>query len=203
MDKYEMTEETMEWAGHELHRIRALRNFANANEGEMGGWIESEANLSQTGDAWIADDAKVFEFARISKDAFVGGNAMVFGNAIVTDSATVHDHALVYEAAGIFGDAKVLDTAVCCETALLSGSSCVGGDAWIRTIYDVFSVSPIGTTRESITFFTNKRKEILVSMYEISESITQFMQNIPDLFRKRDIMEAMQACALAYMHFHE
>ena len=35
--KYEFTDETLEWKGHTLHRIRRL------NDGIIGGWIEQEA----------------------------------------------------------------------------------------------------------------------------------------------------------------
>ena len=42
--KYEFTGETMEFDGHTLHGIR------NINTNELGGWIESEKNLSQEDD---------------------------------------------------------------------------------------------------------------------------------------------------------
>lgn len=60
MDKYELTSETLQYAGHTLHRIKALRDFGIINTGELGGWIESEENLSQAGNAWVFDNAKVF-----------------------------------------------------------------------------------------------------------------------------------------------
>ena len=40
--KYELTEETLEWKGHILHRIKALRDFGNIKAGQLGGWIEKE-----------------------------------------------------------------------------------------------------------------------------------------------------------------
>ena len=45
--KYELTDETMEWEGHTLHRIKALRDFNDVKAGDLGGWVESEDNLSQ------------------------------------------------------------------------------------------------------------------------------------------------------------
>lgn len=41
----------------------------------MGGYIEKEENLSQSGDAWVYGNAKVYG------DAWVSGNAEVYGNA--------------------------------------------------------------------------------------------------------------------------
>ena len=52
MKKYKLTEETKEIDGHVLHRIKALKDFATIKNGELGGWIESEDNLSQDGDCY-------------------------------------------------------------------------------------------------------------------------------------------------------
>ena len=75
MKKYELTRETKVINGVELHRIKALESFGRVEKGELGGWIESEKNLSQDGNAWVYDNAKV------------GGNAEVSGNAVVGESA--------------------------------------------------------------------------------------------------------------------
>lgn len=61
MNKYELTSETSQYAGHILHRIKALKDFGSVKAGELGGWIESEENLSQTDNAWVYNNAKVFE----------------------------------------------------------------------------------------------------------------------------------------------
>lgn len=69
--KYELTDEILEVGGRVLHRINALRNFGNIKQGEIGGWIENEDNLSHCGDCWVYGNAKVL------------GNAEVYGNAEV------------------------------------------------------------------------------------------------------------------------
>ena len=45
-----------------LSRIRALRDIPmnSIKAGDLGGYIESESNLSQDGDAWVANEAKVY-----------------------------------------------------------------------------------------------------------------------------------------------
>lgn len=50
--KYELTNETIEFNGHILHRIKALKDFAykKFKKGDLGGFIESENNLSQEGE---------------------------------------------------------------------------------------------------------------------------------------------------------
>ena len=49
MKKYELTNETKKVGSVTLHRIRALKDFGNVVKGELGGWLESEANLDHKG----------------------------------------------------------------------------------------------------------------------------------------------------------
>ena len=58
--KYEMTEETIEVNGRTLHRIKALKDFGDVKKGELGGYIESEKNLNENGNAWVYGDARVY-----------------------------------------------------------------------------------------------------------------------------------------------
>ena len=113
MKKYELTSETKVIDGVELHRIKALESFGDVEKGNLGGWIKSEKNLSQYGDAWVYDNAIVSDNAIVNGNAKVCGNARIFGNAwvgghaTVFGNATVEDNAEVYGNATISGDAKV------------------------------------------------------------------------------------------------
>lgn len=78
MKKYELTAEYKTVAVKKLYRIRALVSFGIVKEGELGGYIEKEENLSQSGNAWVYGDAEVY------------GNAKVYGDAKVSDNAWVH-----------------------------------------------------------------------------------------------------------------
>ena len=75
MKKYELTDETIEVYGTALHRIKALKDFGNVKKGELGGYVESERNLSQEGNCWVYGNAEVYDNAEVC------GNAKVFGNA--------------------------------------------------------------------------------------------------------------------------
>lgn len=95
MKKYELTSETKVFLGKTLYRIKALVQFGNVNAGDLGGWIEKEENLSQSGNAWVygnasvSGDARVYGNARVSGDASVYGDAEVYGNARVYGNAEV------------------------------------------------------------------------------------------------------------------
>ena len=97
MKKYELTDETKEFDGKTLYRIRALIDFGLVKAGDFGGWIEKEENLSQEGRCWVYDNACVYENASVFENAYVSGNAKVFGNANVFDNACVCDNTRVCE----------------------------------------------------------------------------------------------------------
>lgn len=65
MKKFELTSEFVTFLGKKLFRIKALISFGNVKEGELGGYVEKEENLDQSGDAWVygnADYATVHGF---------------------------------------------------------------------------------------------------------------------------------------------
>ena len=97
MKKYELTNETKVINGVELYRIKALESFGYIKKGDLGGWIESEKNLSQYGNAWVYDNAKVGGDATVCGNARISGNAWVYGNATVGGDATVCGNATVRE----------------------------------------------------------------------------------------------------------
>ena len=42
--KFTLTDETIQFKGKTLHRIKAIKSFGHVKEGELGGWVESEDN---------------------------------------------------------------------------------------------------------------------------------------------------------------
>ena len=100
--KYELlTDDTVEVLGTKLYRIKALKSFGDVKKGDLGGYIESESNLSHYNTCWVYDDAKVSDNAwvlgkaKVSNEAHVYGNAWVYGNARISGNAKVHGKAKV------------------------------------------------------------------------------------------------------------
>ena len=120
--KYKLIKSDIE----DLFRIRALKKFGDVNKGDIGGYVESEDNLSHFGNCWIFDNAKVYENAMVSGDAYVSGYAQVsdcaqvYGNALVSEDARVSGNARIYGKAHVYGDAEV------------SGNAQVSGSAKIN-----------------------------------------------------------------------
>ena len=96
---------------YNLYRIRALKDFGDVKAGDLGGYIEKEENLSQEGNCWVSDEARVYDNAKVSGNARVYNDAKVFGNAQIYDNAGVFDDAEVYGNAKVYGKTEVSESA--------------------------------------------------------------------------------------------
>ena len=143
MKKYELTTETLQFAGRTLHRIKAVKDFGSVKSGELGGWIEKEENLSQDDNAWIDGEAMAFDNAKVFGSAKVFGYAKVYGNAKIFGNAKVYGYAKVYGNAKIFCKAKVRDFAEVYDNTEVYGNTVVYGYAKVYDkayIYDYAEV---------------------------------------------------------------
>lgn len=112
--------DTRTMGGVTLTRIRRIPR------GEKGGYVETEANLSQDGACFIHGDSTVSGAARVEEDAQIYGT--VSGHATVRGSAQIHGrvegHAVVEGRATVSGTVK--------DRARIGGSvrvlGVVGGD---------------------------------------------------------------------------
>jgi hypothetical protein len=96
-----------------VYRIRALRDFGDVRRGDLGGYIESEANLDHNGESWVADLAQVY-----------GPHGCVRGNGRVSGESWV---------LGIVdGDAQICDLVVVGEGAHVGGRTTLCGDDIVR-----------------------------------------------------------------------
>ena len=126
MKKYEFTEETKNFAGRTLHRIRAIKDFGDVKAGELGGYIEGEWNLGHDDNAWVSGYARVYDNARIS------GDACVYDNARISDNAWVG------------GDTQI------------SGDARIRGNALVSMTSHYLVVGPIGDEDDFTTFYKTK-----------------------------------------------
>lgn len=92
--KYKLTDDAIMVDGHILHRIEAVRGFADVKVGDKGGYIESEDNLSHEGRCWVYDDSKVYNNSRICGHVQILGRSVVSGNCILTGN-DIYDNCVV------------------------------------------------------------------------------------------------------------
>ena len=140
--KYRLTGNHINIGNRILYQIEALKDFGNVKAGDLGGYIESEENLSQYDNAWVYGDAQVlgnaqvFDNARVYGNACVFDNARVYGNACVFGNAQVFDNARVYGNACVFDNAEVYGNALVYDNAQVLGNARVFGDAQIKSARD-------------------------------------------------------------------
>ena len=175
--KYEFTGETRALSSTTiLHRIRAVIDIPSAgvNAGDIGGWIESDSNLSNSGDAWVGGDAWVVGDARVSGDAWVGDDARVSGSAWVSDDARVGGNAWVD------GDARVGGDAWVGGYARVSGYAMVDGNAHINSNKDFIIIGPIGSRSEFTTFHKNVDGIVCVRCGCFSGTVDEFLEAVQE-----------------------
>lgn len=127
--KYEFTGETyMNPDGVILQRIVSLKDLENGiRVGQLGGFIESEDNLSHQGSCWVGDDATVWGNAKVSQFA------QVYGDAEVRDDCLVLGFAHVYGNVTIKGDSIIKDFSRVSGSAIVFGRSKIEGDTKITS----------------------------------------------------------------------
>ena len=112
--KYEiLKDQSITLNGHTLYRIKLLKKISGMSPGALGGFIESENNLSHEGNCWVAENAAVYDNSKVMESALVGGNARIYGNSII------HEDCL------IVGSPRIINSEI-------GGNSTVGGEAIIE-----------------------------------------------------------------------
>lgn len=116
--KYELVKEMYTYSGFgddakKVYRIRALHDFGSKpnviHKGDLGGYIESEENLSQTGDCWVWGDSIVCGCSRIEGDSKVLGDSFIFNTIILKNSYVKCSR--IYDSY-IYGWARVINSKV-------------------------------------------------------------------------------------------
>ena len=150
--KYELTKEVSDFdtpAG-----LKTLYRIKDCRTGKIGGFIESEENLSQVGSCMVLDCAGVWGNARVS------GNAIVSDYACVGEEAQVYGNAKVLNEAYIHGSAKVSGNAVIEGVAEILGTSQISGDT---TVVDAVVVNSEITDRAFVDILNGTVEDSYIS----------------------------------------
>lgn len=156
----------IEYKGKTLYRIKALRDFGYVFEGEVGGYVQSEDNLSHNGDCWVFDNAKVFNSARIHDDARIFENAKVYDEAEVFGSAKIYGNAKIYDEAGIFDNATIFENARVCNNARIKYNAIVCGNAKIER--DTI-IGQISTSYKKVFQYQCKKRVLTAILTEANQ----------------------------------
>jgi len=94
-EKYSLTTNTKKLGNLTLYQIKAEEDFNDVKKGDLGGWIESEKNLSQNGNAWVYNDAQIFGDAQIFEDAQIFGDTWISGDTKISGNAWISGDAII------------------------------------------------------------------------------------------------------------
>ena len=188
MKKYELTTDTKSIFGKRYFRIRALVDFGNVSKGDLGGYIESEDNLSNDtgyGNAWVGGEAYVGGDARVCNNAHVDGEAYVGGWSYVGGNAWVGGEAYVG------GDARVV------------GEARVDGEAYVDSNDCYTTIKGFGTEFRNTTFFRCKDNKIRVQCGCFYGDLEEFRQQVKDTRGGKIAKEYLMVADLMEYHFSE
>jgi acetyltransferase-like isoleucine patch superfamily enzyme len=130
--KYELTKEYKYVDGDtKVYRIRALSDFRDVTAGTLGGFVESQENLSHYGNCWIWEDAIVSGHATVADNAQVKNKAVVSGDAYIMDSARILENATVSGAASVSHDTHIRGNARVHGYSIIKEHADISGNAYI------------------------------------------------------------------------
>lgn len=160
MEKYELTNETINFNGKVLYRIKSLRDLECVRKGEIGGYVESERNLSQYGECWVGGNSKVYEKARIIENARILENSNIYGNAILGGDIKTYDNSEIGGSIEIKGDIPFFDARIIDKA----------------NVYNVNLKNENGEIIFFATFYRNKYGKIMISDYLFDETIEEYLK---------------------------
>ena len=128
MDKYKILYDNKKEVYDDvfIYRIQALKDFSDVKAGDIGGYVQTENNLSQEGNCWIYDDAIVYNNSKIIDNAKVCNKAILADNAIVMEDAIVKDEAYIVGNGNILGKAIVSEYAYIEDFSLIKDATILG-----------------------------------------------------------------------------
>ena len=106
MNKYIMTDNGRYYDGHYVRQIKRL------NDDMLGGFIESEKNLSQEGKSWVSKDCLVYGNATVTDNASIESFSIVYGNTVISGDSRIMCHSQVYGSAKVCGSSIVKNSNV-------------------------------------------------------------------------------------------
>jgi hypothetical protein len=147
--KYELTEQSKLVEGRRVYRIRALKDFSDVKSGTIGGFVETDRNLSHEGNCWIYDNAVAMDNSIVVNNAKLKDNSMAMENSQVLDDAVMCNSSVITENAQLYGKAKMYGESRAYGKAEIFGNAKMMDmtrafrDAWVYQDVIVTSVSSV------------------------------------------------------------
>ena len=131
--KYKIREDlSLYYYGRTIYRIEALKDFSDVKIGDIGGYVECEDNLNQSGNCWIYDNAKAMDESKVLGEAVVKNEAILMNKASVLEQCQILDYSEIKGFAIVLGNAKIEEKAILCDKVVVFGRASISEYAEIR-----------------------------------------------------------------------
>ena len=186
MKKYELLkDDTIQLANKTLYRIKAIKNFGGIKAGTLGGYIQSEDNLSHDGNAWVRDNAVVCD------------KAIVRDSAVICCDAEIRDNAVIRDNAWICNNARICDNAIIRDSAMIRGNARICGKR------DYIYFRGFGSEYRHTTMYRTD-VEICVSCGCFHSTLDEFAAQVAKKHFDNKFAKEYELCIeLAKLHFYE
>lgn len=181
--KYRLTKKSITLEhGLTLYQIKALKDFNNVKKGQLGGYIQAEDNLSQSGECWIYDNAMVYDKAKLKDNAKIFDNVIVHGNAIVCDNAQIFNEVKIMDNACIYDYTTLYDQVCVKSHAILNCHAYINTNAIIKDTHDFYTgyldSRHDELNRKPITVYYTPKQEVRVVFNETTYNIQGFIDEV-------------------------
>ena len=204
MKKYELLkDDTIQLANKTLYRIKAIKNFGGIKAGTLGGYIQSEDNLSHDGNAWVRDNAVVCDKAIVRDSAVICCDAEIRDNAVIRDNAWICNNARICDNAIIRDSAMIRGNAEICDNAIIRDSAMIRGNARICGKRDYIYFRGFGSEYRHTTMYRTD-VEICVSCGCFHSTLDEFAAQVAKKHFDNKFAKEYELCIeLAKLHFYE
>ena len=159
--------------GSIVYRIEALKDFSFIKKGSLGGWVESENNLSQEGICWVSDNAVIYGKAQVYANAKVWGKAFIHDNAKVGGCALIYDNAEIFEHAKVCGYAEINNNAKVYGSVIVNGYAEIGGNAEVNTDSSYYAIKNMWSSGRYFTYTRSNKMWRVGCFYGTSEQLIE------------------------------
>lgn len=143
--KFKLTNESKIFHNTAVFRIQATESFDEIKKGQLGGFVQSLDNLN--GNAWIGEEAIVFEKARVRGRSRVRGRAVIYGNAHIFGDSRIYENANLFDSVVVKGNSRIFGN------TYLYGAAIVDENAMISSNDDYCVFQSFGSAHRSTTFY--------------------------------------------------
>lgn len=180
--KYCITDISQDFHDKKVYRIKALKDFGTVKKGDLGGFVESENNLSHDGLCWLFDEAIAADNSRVVDDAVLYNNVIACDNCFICGKVLVYDDSMIKENAILDGEGAIFDN------SLISGNTRLEytynlKNANIVNNNQILSIYNIGKYKKVLTFYRDIDEDIRVDYEYTNVPINIFVEDIQNQYK--------------------